>query len=159
MAAGSIATFGRMIAIQFPEPAFQIKQEQGKDFVFDALRKKWLVLTPEEWVRQNFIQYLVQVLNYPKSLLALEKEIALGELRKRFDIVVYNRDGQPWMLVECKAMGVPLATHVSEQILRYNQTVKAQYLVVTNGIYTRCFQLYPAVAEMENMPAWIGVSG
>lgn len=143
-----------MIAIQFPDPAFQIKQQNEKEIIFDSLRKKWLVLTPEEWVRQNFVQYLLQTLQYPASLMALEKEIALGEMRKRFDIVIHNREGQPWMLVECKAMDVPLSVSVAEQALRYNQTIQAQYIVVTNGAYTRCFHLHTGLLEVLEFPQW-----
>ena len=87
--------------INYPEPAFRIKTGNGKDFIFDLLRKKWVVLTPEEWVRQNFIQYLLQVKNYSAALIAIEKEIKLGELKKRFDILVYDSKHQPWMMIEC----------------------------------------------------------
>jgi hypothetical protein len=147
-------TFGGMVPVQFPPPAFRIKQERGKDCLFDALRKRWVVLTPEEWVRQNFVQYLLQVLHYPAGLIALEKEMTVGEMKKRFDMVVCDKDAQPWMLIECKAMQVPLSTQVSEQALRYNQTMQVNYLVVTNGTFTRCFQLQPQVVELEAMPEW-----
>ena len=101
------------------------------------MRKRWLVLTGEEWVRQNFLQYIVHVKNYPASLIAVEKEIYLGELKKRCDIVVYNRDTLPWMIIECKEMNERLNTKVLDQILRYHITLPAKYLVVTNGSY--CF--------------------
>ena len=87
-----------MLAIHYPEPVFQLKKEAGKDMIFDPLRKRWLLLTPEEWVRQNFVQYLIQVKKYPASLIAMEKVIKLGELKKRFDILVYNKLHQPWMI-------------------------------------------------------------
>ena len=105
-------------------------------------------------MRQNFIQYLLQTLHYPKSLMAVEKEILIGELRKRFDLVVYNKQGQPWMLVECKAMHISLADNVMDQVLRYNQKLGAAYLVITNGTFTRCFQLHPQVQELTAMPVW-----
>ena len=114
-----------------------MKAEEGKEFIFDSLRKKWIVLTPEEWVRQNFVQYLLQVKNYPASLIAIEKEIKLGELKKRFDILVYDNNHQPWMMIECKAAAIKLDEKVLEQILRYNISVPVRYLVVTNG--TDCF--------------------
>ncbi len=126
-----------MVNINYPEPAFRIKTEEGKEFIFDSLRKKWIVLTPEEWVRQNFVQYLLQVKNYPASLIAIEKEIKLGELKKRFDILVYDNAHQPWMMVECKAATIKLDDKVLEQILRYNISIPVRYLVVTNG--TDCF--------------------
>ena len=119
--------------IKYPDPGFKIKEEKGKEFIFDPLRKKWIVLTPEEWVRQNFVQYLLQVKNYPASLIAIEKEIKLGELKKRFDILVYDNNHQPWMMIECKAAAIKLDGKVLEQILRYNISVPVRYLVVTNG--------------------------
>lgn len=122
-----------MINVSYLQPAFSIKEEQGKEFIFDSLRKKWVMLTPEEWVRQNFISYLVDVMKYPGSLVAVEKELMLGELRKRFDILVYDRDHQPWMMVECKAMGVPLDEKVLQQLLRYTISIPVTYMVITNG--------------------------
>ena len=125
-----------MIIIRFPEPAFRVKKEGDKDQIFDPLRKRWILLTPEEWVRQNFIQYLVQVKNYPSQLIAVEKEIKLGALKKRFDILVYNKLHQPWMIVECKEMNVKLDESVMHQALRYNISVPASYIVITNGSQT-----------------------
>ena len=93
-----------MIKIEYPPYQPEIKKEQDKEFIFDAFRKRWILLTPEEWVRQNFLQYLVRVKNYPASLIAVEKELRLGEMKKRFDIVVYDAGSRPWMLVECKEM-------------------------------------------------------
>jgi hypothetical protein len=122
-----------MIAIQYPQPDFRIKKENGKEFIFDTLRKKWLVLTPEEWVRQNFVQYLIRAKNYPSSLIAIEKEIQLGELKKRFDILVYGNNHQPWMMIECKAGEVKLEESVLQQALRYNISIPVQYIVITNG--------------------------
>jgi hypothetical protein len=122
-----------MLIIKYPEPEFRIKSENNKEFIFDKQRKKWLALTPEEWVRQNFIQYLLQVKNYPASLIALEKEIKLGELKKRFDILIYDTNHHPWMMIECKATTIKLDDKVLEQVLRYNISVPVRYLVVTNG--------------------------
>ncbi|MES1220952.1 MAG: type I restriction enzyme HsdR N-terminal domain-containing protein [Bacteroidota bacterium] len=122
-----------MISIQFPEPVFRTKKEANKDFVFDDLRKKWLLLTPEEWVRQNFIQYLIQVKKYPATLIALEKEIQLGELKKRFDVLIYNKDHQPWMMIECKAPEIKLDDAVLQQVLRYNISVPVEFMIITNG--------------------------
>ncbi len=121
--------------INYPTPDFRIKKEGEKEFIFDALRKKWLLLTPEEWVRQNFIQYLLQEKNYPASLLAIEKEIQLGELKKRFDILVYDANHQPWMMIECKAMEIKLDDAVLQQVLRYNMSIPVSYLLITNGHY------------------------
>ena len=129
-----------MIKIEYPEHAFKIKGEPGKEFIFDALRKQWLRLTPEEWVRQNFVQYLLQVKQYPSALIALEKEISLGELRKRFDIVVFDKQHKPWMMVECKEMSVALSENVLQQVLRYNISLPVRYLVITNGSYCLAYE-------------------
>lgn len=125
-----------MINISYPEPGFKIKQEKGLDFIFDVIRKKWLLLTPEEWVRQNFVQYLVNERNYPATLIALEKEIRLGELKKRFDILVYDTSHQPLMIVECKGPGVSLNENVLQQALRYNISVPVELIIITNGNLT-----------------------
>ena len=97
-----------MIIINYPEQDFRIKKEEGKESIFDKLRKKWIILTPEEWVRQNFIKYLIEDKKYPSSLIATEKELRLGELKKRFDILVYDKNHKPWLMVECKSMEVKL---------------------------------------------------
>lgn len=121
-----------MITILFPSPNFRIKEENNKEYIFDEVRKQWVRLTPEEWVRQNFIQYLIQTKKYPASLLAVEKEIHAGELKRRCDIVVYNNN-LPWMIIECKEMDVVLNDKVIEQVLNYNQHLQVHYLIITNG--------------------------
>ena len=144
-----------MVVINYPEPDFRIKNEAGKEFIFDALRKKWLLLTQEEWVRQNFVQYLIHVLNYPASLIALEKEITLGELKKRFDILVYNKDHQPWMIVECKGADIKLSDETLQQALRYNISVPAEFLIITNGHYSFGWQKKEGqLNSLDELPAW-----
>ncbi|MFN3665023.1 MAG: type I restriction enzyme HsdR N-terminal domain-containing protein [Sediminibacterium sp.] len=125
-----------MIKISYPSYPFKIETREEKEYIFDPLRKKWIRLTPEEWVRQNFLQYLLQVMHYPASLIAIEKEIQIGELKKRFDILVYKND-HPWLLIECKEMNVPINESVMQQLLRYQTTVQADYLIVTNGNETK----------------------
>lgn len=125
-----------MIKISYPSYPFKIETREDKEYIFDPLRKKWVRLTPEEWVRQNFLQYLLQVMHYPASLIAIEKEIQIGDLKKRFDILVYKND-HPWLLIECKEMNVPINESVMQQLLRYQITVQADYLIVTNGNETR----------------------
>ena len=122
-----------MLSIQFPEPIFRLKKEKEKDFIFDSLRKKWLLLTPEEWVRQNFVQYLIQVKNYPADLIAQEKVLQLGELKKRFDVLVYDRHHKPWMMIECKAPEIKLDEGVLQQVLRYHISIPVGFLIITNG--------------------------
>ncbi len=128
-----------MIKIEYPPYNHKLKQEGNRDFVFDSFRKKWVVLTPEEWVRQNFLAYLVQVKKYPPALIAVEKEIQLGEIRQRFDIVVFDKQTMPFMLIECKEMGVELTQQVLDQALRYNITMQVPYVVITNGTYCMAF--------------------
>lgn len=128
-----------MIKIEYPPYNHKIKQEAGRDFIFDSFRKKWVVLTPEEWVRQNFLAYLVQVKNYAPSLIAVEKEIQLGDIKQRYDIVVFDKSARPFMLVECKEMGVELTPAVLNQALRYNTTMQVPYVVITNGTYCMAF--------------------
>lgn len=144
-----------MNKIDFPAYPFRIKQEKGRPVIFDPLRKLWVHLSPEEWVRQNFLQYLLQTKGYPASLIAIEKEIALGELIKRFDILVYNRDHQPWLMVECKAREVPLDGNVLDQILRYNLSAPVRFLVITNGNYSFAFERGSSgLQQLNELPAW-----
>lgn len=139
--------------IEFPQHPFKIKEEGERKLIFDTIRKNWMILTPEEWVRQNFIQYLTLVKQYPASLIAIEKEIMLGELVKRFDVLIYNRDHQPWMIVECKGMETPLNQGALEQILRYNISVPVQYMVITNGSHTVGFRKNEGILEhLEELP-------
>lgn len=142
-----------MIKIEYPPYQPKIKQEEDKEFIFDEVRKRWVVLTPEEWVRQNFLQYLIRVKEYQASLIAVEKEMKLGELKKRFDIVVYDRDSKPWMIVECKQMSVSLDKKVLDQVLRYNMTLNVPYLVITNGSYCIALLLKEnAMTEIDALP-------
>jgi hypothetical protein len=142
-----------MIKIDYPPYQPKIKEEHNREFIFDTVRKNWVILTPEEWVRQNFLQYLIQVKNYPASLIAVEKEIKLGELKKRFDIVVYDPFTKPWMVVECKEMSVALDKTVLDQVLRYNITMQVPYLVITNGSYCMAFQCINSdLKELNALP-------
>lgn len=125
-----------MLPVQFPPPSFKIRQQNDYDEIFDAIRKRWLSLTPEEWVRQNMIAYLIQTINVPPSLISLEKEVAVGELNKRFDIMVYDKRGQPWMLIECKSMDVNLSEKTLSQMLSYFSGIQCRYALITNGTYT-----------------------
>ncbi len=128
-----------MIKIEFPKQQVTIRQQSGVNEVFDAIRKKWLQLSPEEWVRQNMIQYLFSK-KYPASLIAIEKEIRLGELSKRCDVVVYDRNAVPFMIIECKEMRVSLSEKALDQILRYHSALPARYLIITNGSYSFGFE-------------------
>lgn len=148
-----IALYLPMIYIEYPEYSFKIKKENNSDIIFDNFRKIWVNLTPEEWVRQNILQYITIVKNYPASLIAIEKEISLGELKKRCDVVVYDKQMKPWMIIECKEMNVPLTEKVLDQILRYQITLPAKYLLVTNGSYCYGFKKKESsFTEIEEVP-------
>lgn len=127
-----------MILTDFSGIHLRLRQADGKATIFDPVRKKWLVLTPEEHVRQYMLGYLVQALGYPASLLAVEKTIKVGNMNKRFDIVVYSRDHKPWMLVECKAPEVPVNEKTMQQLLSYQRTMQCSYWLLTNGHQTFC---------------------
>jgi hypothetical protein len=129
-----------MIDVRFPEPAFRTKKEGAATYIFDAIRRSWLLLTPEEWVRQNLVAWMTQSLQYPAPYIALEKELDLNGLKKRFDLLVYDRAHKPWMLVECKAPEVSLNEAVLQQVLRYNISVPVPYIVVSNGIFTMAWR-------------------
>jgi len=145
-----------MLSIQFPEPNFRLKKEKEKDFIFDPLRKKWLLLTPEEWVRQNFVQYLIQVKNYPADLIAQEKVLQLGELKKRFDVLVYDRHHKPWMMIECKAPEIKLDEGVLQQVLRYHISIPVGYLIITNGQTSYGWEKKGMNLQLlSNMPDWV----
>lgn len=144
-----------MIDVVFPPPQFRMKKQEGRDYIFDALRKTWLLLTEEEWVRQNFVQYLITTLGYPSSLMALEKELVLNGLKKRFDILVYDAHHQPWMLIECKAPVVALSEIVLQQALCYNITVPVVYIIITNGNVTMGWNKEEgALLPVSSLPYW-----
>lgn len=144
-----------MLIIQYPDPVFQLKKEAGNDMIFDPLRKRWLLLTPEEWVRQNFAQYLIQVKKYPASLIAMEKVIKLGDLKKRFDILVYDTNHRPWMMIECKAPAIKLDETVLYQLLRYHITIPAGLLIISNGEYTYGWEKKEKDLHLiEELPEW-----
>jgi len=122
-----------MEQLNFPVYNFRFKNSENKIAIFDEIRKKFVILTPEEWVRQHVVQFLLQQKNYPKSLINVEKLLKVSGLVKRYDVVVFNTDGSIFILVECKAPAVKISQNTFDQIARYNLTMKAAYLMVTNG--------------------------
>jgi len=119
--------------------------------VFDAIRKKWLQLTPEEWVRQHVVNYFIIQQKYPSSLISLEKEIELNGIKKRYDVVVYTKELKPFIIVECKAPGVELSQEVLEQASRYNLILNVDYVFITNGLKD---QLYKGGVIANELPAF-----
>ncbi len=135
--------------LNFPEVSLKIKYENVKPLVFDAIRKKWLVLTPEEWVRQHLVNYLIIHKNYPGSLISLEAGLKYNALSKRTDILVYNKMGNPLLVLECKASEVAITQKVIEQISVYNKTIGATYLCVTNGLKHYCWTFNEAQNKFD----------
>jgi predicted type IV restriction endonuclease len=129
-----------MYKLNLPEYNPVLRKEDGKVWIFDMIRKKYIVLTPEEWVRQHFVHYLIYHLNYPKSLFRIEGSLTYNKLQKRSDIVIHDRDGKPWMLVECKAPNIKLTQKAFNQVAVYNMTIGARYVAVTNGMMQFCFK-------------------
>lgn len=123
-----------MQKLNFPTYLFRLKNRENKRFIFDDIRKKFVVLQPEEWVRQHCINYLVVQKNYPKTLINVEKELKINGLSKRYDLVIYNSDGSIHLIVECKSPKININQETFDQIARYNLTLNATYLMVTNGI-------------------------
>ena len=123
-----------MQQLNFPSYSFRFKNSENKVSIFDAIRKKFIILTPVEWVRQHVVQFLMTEKNYPQSLLNVEKVLQVNGLRKRYDIVVYNSDGTIHILIECKAPEVTISQNTFDQIAQYNMTLQSNYLMVTNGL-------------------------
>ncbi|VXB85863.1 Restriction endonuclease subunit R [Flavobacterium sp. 9AF] len=123
-----------MIQLHFPTYSFRFKNSENKTFIFDEIRKKFVVLTPEEWVRQNTLQYLIQEKKYSKSYVNVEKLVKVNGINKRYDIVVFNPNGTIFLLIECKAPEIVISQQTFDQIARYNLVLKASYLMVTNGL-------------------------
>lgn len=127
-----------MQKLNLPEYNFNIRLNNNRYEIFDSIRKKFVALTPEEWVRQNFIKYLINEKKCPSSLIAVEKKLIFNNMPRRTDIVLYNKNGCPKLIVECKSTEIKINQKVFDQIARYNMTLKVNFLVVTNGLIHYC---------------------
>lgn len=123
-----------MRELNLPAYEFRIKTEGTKRYIFDSVRKRFVLLTPEEWVRQHFIRYLVEEKNYPQSLMAVEKQVILNGKQFRFDLLIYRRNGRPLLIAEFKAPGVKISQGTFDQVVRYNMALKVERVVVSNGM-------------------------
>ena len=145
-----------MQKLNFPTYNFRFKNSENKMAIFDEIRKKFIILTPEEWVRQHVVRFLLKEKQYPKSLINVEKVLLVNGLRKRYDVVVFNPDGSIQILVECKAPEVKITQMTFDQIARYNMTMKSTYLMVSNGLNHYFCQMdyenekYQFLAELPN---------
>jgi hypothetical protein len=123
-----------MIKLNFPDYQYSIKSKENKSYIFDPIRKKWLVLNPEEWVRQNCVQFLINEKKIPIGLLQVEKKIEVFNTVKRYDLVVFNTEKKISLLVECKSPSVKITQEAFDQIARYNTVIQSEYLMLTNGL-------------------------
>jgi hypothetical protein len=125
--------------LNLPEYHFNIRTNQaGKNEIFDDFRKKFVIVTPEEWVRQNFLRYLKEEKQYPAMLMSIEKGIIVNNMKKRFDAVIHNRNGKAIMLIEFKSPSVKLSQKVMDQVSRYNLSLNVNYLIISNGLVHYC---------------------
>lgn len=129
------------VSLNFPSYPFRIKEELGKTFIFDELRKRFLVLTPEEWVRQHLVKFLIEEKKYPRTMIKLEGGLKLNALQKRSDILLYNNTGEKIMLAECKATSIKITQDTFDQIARYNFIHRVKWLVVSNGLQHFCCEI------------------
>lgn len=146
-----------MEMLNLPEFTFRYKEEAGKKFIFDEIRRKYVVLTPEEWVRQNFLRFMSEHLQYPASLTGVEKMLKVNGLSQRCDIVLFNRKGSAVLVVECKAPSVTIGDATLAQAARYNTSLKVPYLVLTNGLHHFCIFTNTKTGEfsaMKGFPAF-----
>lgn len=123
-----------MQKLNLPQYPFRIKKEGDKTLIFDAVRRKFVIVTPEEWVRQHFIEYLKREKNYPASLMAVEKKVLVNGLQRRFDLLVYAKTGTPALIAEFKAPSVKITQETFDQAVRYNMALRVKYIVVSNGM-------------------------
>ena len=143
--------------LNLPDTVLKTKLVEGITQVFDVVRKKYFKLTPEEWVRQNFIHYLNIEKNYPMGLMRVEKMIKYNNLQTRADIILYNKEGNPTMIVECKAPNVKITQEAFNQIAKYNFKLQVPLLVVTNGIQHFCCKMDYKTSEikfLEEIPSY-----
>ena len=142
-----------MQILNLPPYEFRTRVENGKKYIFDPFRSKYLMLTPEENVRQHFARYLMEELSYPATLMMSEHSLTLNKMNKRCDLIVFNRSGVPLVLVECKAPEVKISQAVFDQVARYNQVFKVSYLMVSNGLKHYCCKIDFATGKIDFLKA------
>lgn len=129
-----------MQALNLPQFDVNLKKLEGKVWIFDGIRKKYIVLKPEEWVRQHLLNYFINHLKYPRTLIQVERGLQYNQLQKRSDIIVFDRSGNPWMIVECKSPEVVLDQKSIQQVSIYNSDIKAKYVSISNGLKHICYE-------------------
>ena len=140
-----------MQSLNFPEYSFRVRPNASgqSSEIFDMVRKKFVALTPEEWVRQHLLNFLIEEKKYPASLLAVEKELSVAGIKKRTDVVVYSRSAEPLMIAECKSPEVALNQNVFDQIARYNLPLNVSWLLLTNGLVHYCCRMNASEKKYE----------
>ena len=138
--------------LNLPTYSFRIKEKEDKRFIFDAFRRKWVALTPEEWVRQNFIRYLTDDKHYPGALISIEHSLRMNQQNFRADAVIFSNTGKPSVIIECKAPGVNISQHVFDQIVPYNMEFNVKYLIVTNGMNHYCCMINQQTLSYTFLP-------
>ena len=130
-----------MLALNLPKYSFKIKETEGKQLIFDRCRKKYVTLTPEEWVRQHLVEFLIAEKKYPSSLIVNEATVEINQMKKRCDTVIYNKKGTPEIIVEYKAPHICITQETFDQIAMYNFALQVNYLIVSNGMNHYCCQI------------------
>lgn len=155
-------TEGKEWKLDFPEYPFRTRTEAGRREIFDPVRRRFVALTPEEWVRQHVIRYLAEEKSVPLSLMAVEKSLVVNRLSRRCDLLVHNNSGKAVMMVECKAPGVKLSQSTFEQIARYNMALQLPWLWISNGHSHYCCRIdhgKGTIAFSAEVPSWERLSG
>lgn len=127
--------------LNLPSYDFRLKQEDGQNRIFDEVRKKYVALTPEEWVRQNFVRFIINEKSVPAGLIIMEKKLVMNTMTRRPDVLIHDRKGNAVMIIECKAPEIKISQDTFDQIARYNSVVRVPYLVVTNGLQHYCCEM------------------
>jgi hypothetical protein len=147
-----------MYPIVFPNSEIKLKEENGQTYIFDLIRKKYLVLTPEEWVRQHLVLLLKDTYGYPKGMFRLEKGHRYNELKKRTDVMIFNAEGKVHLLAECKAHSEPINQKTLEQVMNYNLNYHANIVLITNGLKLFCFERKEGnYKQVADIPHYTGI--
>jgi len=141
-----------MWQLNLPEYIFRIKKQTDRLLIFDSQRKRYVSLTPEEWVRQNFIRFLVEVKGYPAALLAIEKQLNMNGMKKRCDAILFDKDAKPIMIIELKAPNVPISQSTFDQVAVYNAKLKVDFFMISNGMEHFCCRVNTKTARYEYFP-------
>lgn len=151
-----------MLQLNLPASQFRIKQVENTYYIFDRFRKKYVKLTPEEWVRQHFLVFLIEHKEFPEALLAVEQQLNVNDMKKRCDAVFYDLQAQPQIIIELKAPNIPISQAVFDQVAVYNSKLNVEYFMVSNGLEHYCCRVNIETASydfFEEMPTYSEMFG